>query len=165
MAVHFDLHKRYLKEWILDSDEFIKKGIKFKVLGRIEELPEDEQEVIRKCEEKTKNCSKYQFNVCLCYNGKDEIVDAVKAIIKEGYKPEEITVEVIKKHLYTKDIPAPEMMIKTGMLPEQRLSDFLLFDSGYAELFFTGTLWPDFSPEELDKMIDNFNLRERRFGK
>ena len=72
---------------------------------------------------------------------------------------------VIKQNLYTKDIPPPEMMIKTGMNPEQRISDFLLFDCGYSELFFTSTYWPAFAPKELDKMIDNFNQRQRRFGK
>lgn len=149
----------------MDSDEFIKQGIRFKILGRIEELPKDEQELIRKAEEKTKNCSKWYFNICLAYNGKDEIVDAVKEIIKKGYKPEDITTDLIKAHLYTRDIPAPDMIIKTGMFPEQRLSDFLLFDAGYSELFFTSTFWPDFTPEELDEMIENFKTRERRFGK
>jgi undecaprenyl diphosphate synthase len=165
LDIHFDLHKRYIKKHILDSDEFVKNKIKFKVLGRKELLPKDEQELIRKAEEKTKGFSDLIFNVCLCYNGKDEIVDAVKDIIKEGYKPEEITRDIIKQHIYTSDIPPPDMMIKTGMNPEKRISDFLLYDIGYTELFFTSTYWPDFIPEELDKLINEFKNRERRFGK
>lgn len=165
LKVHFGLHKKYLKKWILDSDDFIKEGVKFNVLGRKHLLPKDEQELIRKAEEKTKDCSKYVLNICLCYNGRDEIVDAVKKIIKKGLKPEDLDREVVKQHLYTKDIPAPEMMIKTGMNPEKRISDFLLYDAGYSELFFTSTFWPAFSPEELDKLVEEFNQRERRFGK
>ncbi|MFH0936147.1 MAG: polyprenyl diphosphate synthase [Candidatus Woesearchaeota archaeon] len=165
LDIHFGLHKKYIKKWVLDSDEFIKNKIRFMVLGRKELLPKDEQEIIREAEEKTKNFSDFTFNVCLCYNGRDEIVDAVKKIIKKDYKPEEITRDVIKQHIYTSDIPQPDMMIKTGMNPEKRISDFLLYDIGYTELFFTPTYWPDFTPEELDKLIDEFNVRERRFGK
>lgn len=165
LAVHFGLHKKYIKKWVLDSDEFVKNKTKFQVLGRKELLPKNEQELIREAEEKTKDFSGYIFNVCLCYNGRDEIVDSVKEIIKKGYKSDEITREIIKEHLYTKDLPPPEMMIKTGMNPEKRISDFLLYNVGYTELFFTSTFWPAFTPEELDKLIDEFNTRERRFGK
>ena len=135
------------------------------MLGRKELLPKDEQEIIKQAEEKTKNFSRFIFNVCLCYNGQDEIVDAVKEIIKKGIKPKEINRETIKQHLYTKDIPAPDMMIKTGMNPEKRISAFLLYDAAYTELFFTKTKWPDFSPKELDEMIEEHQKRERRFGK
>jgi len=165
LAVHFGLHKKYLKKWILESDEFVKNEAKFRVLGRKELLPKDEQEIIKQAEEKTKNFSRFIFNVCLCYNGQDEIVDAVKEIIKKGIKPKEISRETIKQHLYTKDIPAPDMMIKTGMNPEKRISAFLLYDAAYTELFFTKTKWPDFSPKELDEMIEEYQKRERRFGK
>jgi len=165
LAIHFGLHKKYIKEEILNSDRFVKEKIRFKVLGRVDELPKDEQKIIREAEEKTKDFSDFTFSVCLCYNGKDEIVDAVKEIIKKGYKSKDITTDIIKQHLYTKDIPPPDMMIKTGMNPEKRISDFLLFDSGYTELFFTSTFWPAFTSKELDKLIDEFNQRERRFGK
>lgn len=165
LACHFGLHKKYLKEWILDSDEFVKNKVKFKVLGRKELLPKDEQEMINRAEEKTKDFSDLFFNVCLAYNGQDEIVDATKKIIEKGIKSDEITREIIKENLYTKDIPAPDMMIKTGMNSEKRISGFLLYDVAYSELFFTSTLWPDFSPEELDKLIEEFNGRSRRFGR
>jgi len=164
LSHHFGLHKKYMKEWILDSDELTKNNVKFKVLGRKELLPKDEQELIKQSEEKTKDFSGLIFNVCLAYNGQDEIVDATKKIIEEGIEPNEITRDTIKQHLYTKDLPAPDMMIKTGMNPEKRISGFLLYDVSYSELFFTSILWPDFSPEELDKLIEEFNERQRRFG-
>ena len=164
LACHFGLHKKYIKEWILDSDYFFKKKIKFQVLGKKELLPKDEQEIIKEAEEKTKQFKENVFNVCLCYNGQDEIVDAVKKITKKEIKPEKITRETIKENLYTSSIPPPEMMIKTGMNPEKRLSGFLLFDIAYTELFFSPILWPDFSPKELDKVIEEYNQRERRFG-
>src|SRR3989344_5895017 len=165
LSYHFGLHKKYLKEWILDSVEFVKNKIRFQVLGRKELLPKEEQKMIQQAEEKTKGFSDYIFNVCIGYNGQDEIVDATKKIVDEGIKPQDITRETIKNHLYTKDIPPPDIMIKTGMNPEKRLSGFLLYDVAYSELFFTSTLWPDFSSEELDKIIEEFNNRERRFGR
>jgi|SRR3989344_980165 len=165
LVVHFGLHKDYIKKEILDSDQFVKNEVRFQVLGRKELLPKDEQELIKKAEEKTKNFSKFMLNVCLAYNGQDEIVDAVKEIIKKGIPKEKISREVIKQNLYTKDIPAPDMMIKTGMNPEKRISAFLLYDSAYTELFFTKTKWPAFSPKELDEMIKDFQNRERRFGR
>ena len=165
LAYHFGLHKKYMKEWILDSDEFVKNKVRFQVLGRKELLPADEQEMIKQAEEKTKDFSGLFLNVCIAYNGQDEIVDATKKIIEEGIKPNEITRETIKQHLYTKDLPAPDMVIKTGMNPEKRISGFLLYDIVYSELFFTSTLWPDFSPEKLDRLIEEFNNRERRFGR
>lgn len=165
LACHFGLHKKYIKKWILDSDDFVKNKTKFQVLGRRELLPKDEQELIKEAEEKTKNFKDHTFNVCLCYNGQDEIVDAIKKIIIKGIKPEEITRDLIKENLYTSDLPPPEMMIKTGMNPEKRISAFLLYDVAYTELFFSSILWPDFIPEELDKLIGEYNHRERRFGK
>ncbi|MBL7147912.1 MAG: di-trans,poly-cis-decaprenylcistransferase [Nanoarchaeota archaeon] len=165
LTFHFKLHKKYIKEKILDSDEFVKNKIKFQVLGRKELLPKDEQELIREAEEKTKDFSDYIFNVCLAYNGQDEIVDATKKIIENGIKPEDVTRDIIKQHLYTKDLPAPDMMIKTGMNPEKRISGFLLYDVAYTELFFTSTLWPDFTTEELDNLIQEYSQRQRRFGR
>lgn len=165
LAYHFGLHKQYIKQEILDTDRFVKDKIKFNVFGRIELLPKDEQQMLEQAIEKTKNFSDFHFNVCLAYNGNDEIVDAVKAIAAKGIKPEEITREAIKEHLYTKEMPAPELIIRTGMNPEQRLSGFLLWDSSYSEFFFTKTFWPDFSEQELTKILEEFSSRDRRMGK
>ena len=79
-------------------------------------------------------------------------------------KPEDVDREMIKKHLYTKDIPAPDLIVRTGMDPDARLSGFLLWDSSYAEFAFTKTYWPALTEEEVGKMIDEFDLRKRRKG-
>jgi len=165
LACHFNLHKKYIKKWILDSNDFVKNKTRFRVLGRRELLPKDEQELINRAEEKTKEFNDHFFNVCIGYNGQDEIVDAVKSIVNKGVKSGEVTRALIKDHLYTKDIPPPDMMIKTGMNPEKRVSAFLLYDIAYTELFFSPTLWPDFSCEELDGLINEYNQRMRRFGR
>lgn len=163
LAVHFGLHKDYIKKEILDSDRFLRDGIRFNVFGRIEMLPKDEQEMLKAAMEKTKNCSKLFFNACLAYDGQDEIVDAVNSIIAKGIK--KVDRDVIKQHLYTRDVPAPELIIRTGMSPEQRLSGFLLWDSSYSEFFFTKTLWPAFSEKELIGILEEFSKRDRRMGK
>lgn len=101
--------------------------------------------------------------MCLGYDGQDEIVDAVNSIIAAGIK--KVDRDIIKKHLYTRDMPAPELIIRTGMNPEARLSGFLLWDSSYSEFVFTKTLWPAFSEEELLQILEDYSKRERRFGK
>ena len=164
LAVHFGLHKKYLREEVLDTDRFLKEGIRFKVLGRVNKLPEDVKELIFQAEEKTRKCDKFFFNVCLVYNGQDEIVNAVQEIIKDGIPAEDITKDIIKKFLYTADTPAPELIVRTGMDPEKRLSGFLLWDSSYSEFAFTKTYWPALSDEEIDEIIADFEDRERRFG-
>ena len=165
VAFHFGLHKKYIREEILDNERFMKDGIRFNVLGRIDMLPKDEQQIIKEAMEKTKHNSKFFFNVCIAYNGQDEIVDAVRSLINKGVRAEQVTREMIKSNLYTKDIPAPDLIIRTGMNPDQRISAFLLWDSSYAEFAFTKTLWPDFSDQELGKILDEFEQRERREGK
>lgn len=164
VGVLFGLLKSYVKEEILDSDRFLEDGIRFKAIGRIDLLPQDVQELLLQAEAKTKDCNKFFFNVCLGYDGQEEIVDAVKRIVEDGIARDEITKEIVKRYLYTADIPAPDLIVRTGMYPEQRLSGFLLWDSSYAEFAFTKTYWPALSMEEIDKIIDDFSSRERRFG-
>jgi undecaprenyl diphosphate synthase len=127
-------------------------------------LPKDEQELIRQCMEKTRNNDKHVFTACIAYNGQDEIVDACRKIVAEGIKPQDIDREMIKKHLYTADIPAPELIVRTGMDPDMRLSGFLLWDSSYSEFAFTKTYWPALTEEEVGKIIDEFDIRKRRKG-
>ena len=166
LAEHFRLHKKYIKEEILNKGSgFVKNKTRFNVLGRINLLPKDEQELIHRAIEKTKNFSKCIFNVCLAYDGQEEIVDAVKKILIKKTNPNTINKKTIKQQLYTKDIPPPDIIIRTGMNPEQRLSGCLLFDSSYSELAFTKTLWPDFNEIELTKILNTLHQRQRRFGK
>ena len=162
---HFNLHKKYIKKLIVKNDNFVKRGIRFRVLGNKKLLPKDEQKLIRKAENKTKGCDKYFLNFCIAYSGREEIIQAIKKIIKSKIPSKKINEKLVKTFLYTNGIPEPEMMIKTGMNPEKRLSGFLLWDVAYTELFFSSTLWAEFTPRELDEMIIEFNMRERRFGK
>lgn len=153
---------------LLNKEEVHKKSVNVNVFGRINLLPKEVKEAILKTVEKTKNYSNHFFNLCLVYDGKDEIVDSVKEIAKKVKNNEidinEINRETIKKHLYTKDTPPPELIIRTGMKKEKRLSGFLLWDSSYSEFYFTEVLWPAFNEDELLKAIKNFQSRERRFG-
>lgn len=164
VAFHFGLHKKLFKKEVLDSERFMKDGVRLTVLGRLDMLPKDEQELIKECMEKTKDNDKYFLNLCIAYNGQDEIVDAVKELMKEGVKPEDVDREMIKKHLYTRDIPAPDLIVRTGMDPDARLSGFLLWDSSYAEFAFTKTYWPGLTEEEVGKIIDDYGERKRRKG-
>jgi len=164
LAVHFALHKKYL-ERELKSGRYEKDQIRFNVLGRISLLPKDEQNILKEAMEKSRNYHRFILNICIAYDGQEEIVDAAKSIIKQGINPEKINEELIKKNLYTAEFPPPELIIRTGMFPEQRLSGFLLWDSSYSELHFTKTLWPDFSIQELKSILDDYQNREIRKGK
>ena len=164
LAVHYSLHKKYL-ERELNSGRYKKDGIRFNVFGRLSNLPQSEQDILKDAMEKSKKYNKFILNTCIGYDGQEEIVDSVKEIIKKGVKIDKINEKTIKDNLYTKNTPAPEIIIRTGMFPEQRLSGFLLWDSSYSEFFFTKTLWPDFTVKELKSIINNYNKRQRRFGK
>ena len=164
LAVHYSLHKKYL-ERELNSERYKKDGIRFNVFGRLSNLPESEQDILKKAMNKSKKYNKFILNTCIGYDGQEEIVDSVREITKKGINPNKINEKTIKNNLYTKNTPAPEIIIRTGMFPEQRLSGFLLWDSSYSEFFFTKTLWPDFTVKELKSIINNYNKRQRRFGK
>ena len=133
-------------------------------------IPEDAKRSLEKTLEKTKNNTGLQFNIALNYGGRDEIRRAVCAIgekVKNGeLLPEDITEEVISDHLYTgklkENVPDPELMIRTS--GEIRLSNYLLWQTAYSEFVFTDVLWPDFTPEEYEKCIEEYQSRDRRFG-
>lgn len=139
-----------------------KLGVRFRHLGRIDGLPEFLQEKIRNAVELT--CNNLGITVCVAlnYGGRNDIIDAVKAILSSGVKPEEITEQTIEKYLSTHGIPEPDLVIRTS--GENRLSNFLVWETAYSELFFTPTLWPDFTPEILDQALESFSKRKRRFG-
>ena len=156
----FDLLIRLVKE---KKEEYRNRGIKVVALGDITQFP---QRVRRAIEEITKIIIKNEtmrVNLALNYGGRDEIVRAVRQIVKEGLKPEEIDEKVIADHLYTNDVPDPDLIIRPG--GEKRLSNFLLWQLSYSEIYFTDVLWPDFTPKELDKALADYAERERRFGK
>ncbi len=156
----------------VDSDlrELVENNVKVKVLGDYSMLPQDAVRSLDRTLEETKDNTGLQFNIALNYGGRDEIKKAVQSIgekIREGLlAPEDITEETITAELYTgagyADVPDPELIIRTS--GELRLSNFLLWQSAYSELVFPQVMWPDFTPEEYEKAIADYQSRERRFG-
>ena len=142
-----------------ELDTYIKNKVKFEVIGDISKFSKKLQNRINYTKEKTKNFNKLIQILALNYGSRDEITRAVKKLCASN---EEITEENINKNLDTANFPDVDLLIRTS--GEIRLSNFLLWQVAYAEMFFTPTLWPDFTSKELDEIINNFKKRERRFG-
>ena len=157
------LHEYLSKE----SAELMKRGIKIIISGNLDNLEERLKNKIQQVEELSKNNSKLTLNVAFSYGARQEIVDAVKKIAV-AVKNQEITIENIdedlfKKHLYRPEIPDPDLLIRTA--GDLRISNFLLWQIAYTEFYFSEKFWPEFNKSELLKAINNFNKRERRYGK
>lgn len=156
------LMKLVYKKLNSELTELHQKNAKIKFIGDRTRLSTQLIDTINSAEEKTKNNTGLVFNMCFDYSGQHDIIQAVNRIIKNN-EYTEITEEILAKHLYTNDMPNPELVIRTS--GEHRLSNFLLWQSAYSELYFTDTYWPDFSPQDLDTAISWYKNRERRFGK
>ncbi|MGN1030288.1 MAG: polyprenyl diphosphate synthase [Butyricicoccaceae bacterium] len=159
-----DLFRKYLKEAV---ETMAEKNIAVRVLGDLSVLPEDIQQQIRECDEIANGLDDPAVaSLCINYGGRDEIKNAVRAIAKKvqagELAPDEISEQTITEHLYSADLPDPDLIIRPS--GEIRISNFLLWQSAYAEYYFTDILWPDFKPEDLDRAIEEFNRRNRRFG-
>ncbi len=146
-----------------DINEFNKKGLKMRFIGQLEKYPKKLNQLIKQAEKLTKNNKKGTLIICLSYGGRSEIVDAIKKIIKKNINLNKITEKLIYKNLYSPDVPEPDLIVRTG--GEMRLSNFLTWQSVYSELYFTKTLWPDFSKKEFNKILKEYNNHQRRFGK
>jgi undecaprenyl diphosphate synthase len=144
-------------------EEYRKSGIRFFVLGNFQAFPLKVRDAIKKIMDVVLDKERLKFNVALNYGGRDEIVNAIKNIVKDGVKPNQINEKLISNYLYTKGQPDPDLIIRPG--GEYRLSNFLLWQMSYAELYFTDILWPDFTPQKLDKAIVWYQQRHRRLGK
>ena len=151
------LLKVYFKKFI---KKVVGKNVRLRVIGGREELSSDLIKVIEDGEKKSQENTKYNLNVALNYGGRQEIVSAVNKLISEG---KEVTVDSVSSALYTAPCGEPDLIIRTG--GEYRLSNFLLYQGAYSELYFCDVLWPDFDEVEFDKAIENFSQRKRRFGK
>ena len=153
-----------------DLKGLIENNVRVTVLGDYTTLPDDAVKSLEKTLESTKDNTGLQFNIALNYGGRDELKKAVQQIacrVKEGrIAPEDITEDTVAEYLYTgkayNDVPDPELIIRTS--GELRLSNFLLWQSAYSELVFPDVMWPDFTPEEYEKAIEDYQSRERRFG-
>ena len=139
--------------------KIIKNGIRLNVMGDISVLSEDLKEIIKKQMKETEKFSEHVLNIAINYGGKAEIVKAVKEIVENK---EDITEENISKHLYTFEFGEPELIIRTS--GEKRLSNFMLYQSAYSELYFTDVLWPDFDEKCFEEAIADYCKRNRRFG-
>lgn len=152
-----------LKIFTSDLKELTDKGFKIVVSGNHNRLDKKIISAIAKATEQTSANTKGTINLCFNYGGQTEIVDAVKKIIKKGTKADDVTIELLRENLYHPELPPVDYIIRTS--GEQRLSNFLLWDSAYAELQFVPIHWPDFDRAELDKVIAVYASRMRRFGK
>ena len=139
--------------------KIIKKGVRLNVMGDIERLSDKLRNVIEDAMDKSKHNTEFVINIGINYGGRQEIVRAVNKLISDK---KEITVENISNNLYTTGFGEPDLIIRTG--GELRLSNFMLFQGAYSELYFTDVLWPDFNEEELDKALDEYSSRNRRYG-
>jgi undecaprenyl diphosphate synthase len=156
-----------LREYLLkEREEMIKNNIRLSAIGRIEDLPYDVQDILRKTIRETQQCDGMILNLALSYGGRSEILHAVRGIVSDLQKgrmrPEEINAQRFSQYLWTRGIPDPDLLIRTS--GEFRISNFLLWQVAYTELYITETLWPDFNREELLKAIADYQSRERRFG-
>ena len=155
---------RLISQGIQDElDELDARGVRILHSGRMAGVSPSLQEEIREAVERTKNNDVITLNVAFNYGGRAEIVDAVKAIMREGVALEDVSEELISQHLYAPDLPDPDLIIRTG--GEFRLSNFLIWQAAYAEFYSTPTYWPDFDEAELRKAVAVFQHRDRRFGK
>lgn len=157
-----------LKEYLVkEGEEMVKNNIRLNAIGRLEDLPQDVLITLRETMKKTEKCDGMILNLALSYGGRSEILHAVRGIIsdlKKGkLKEEEIDLSAFQKYLWTGDLPDPDLLIRTS--GESRISNFLLYQIAYTELYLTRTLWPDFNRKELLKAIADYQLRERRFGR
>lgn len=144
------------------ADELIENDIRVLVLGSRDRLPKKVIESIEIIENKTAHGSRATFAVCLNYGGHVEIVDAVKSIVHQGVKPDDITADLIAQNLYVPDVPPIDLIIRTS--GEQRLSNFMLWRAAYSEFIFRDEMWPDFTVDALDECLLEYSKRQRRFG-
>ena len=145
-----------------ETQTLIVKNVRFRYLGRTDRLPPQLQQAIARALEVTRNNTGLTLSVALDYGGRDEIVQAVRRIVKDGVPAEEISGELLQGYLYTRDLPDPDIIVRTA--GEQRLSNFLIWQSVYSEYYYSPVFWPDFDEEELAQAIQAFSHRKRRFG-
>ena len=152
-------------EDVIDSelDEMNERGVQLRHLGRLNRLSEELQAKVHQAVELTKDNHRLHLSIAWNYGGRDEIVQAVEKITAAGIGPEDITEDLISQHLYTSEIPDPDLIIRTS--GELRVSNFLIWQGAYAEWFVTPKYWPDFGREELLEALIDYAERERRFGK
>jgi len=145
-----------------ELDSLVENGIKLSFLGVEKNLDKKILRKMKKAEKMTKNGSNLVLNVAFNYSGRLEILSAVKEIIKDGLKPEDLNEMTFSKYLYTREIPDPDLLIRTS--GEFRISNYLLWQIAYSEIYITDTLWPDFTVDNFKEALNDYKKRDRRFG-
>jgi undecaprenyl diphosphate synthase len=146
-----------------ETDELCAQGVRIRLLGRLDELPEATRASIGEALDATAGGQRLQLNIAFNYAGRTELVDAFRTLAASGIAADEIDEGAISAALYTAGLPDPDLVIRTG--GEQRLSNFLIWQSAYAELYTCDALWPDFGPDAFDAALLEFASRQRRFGR
>ncbi len=153
---------KIFKEYLEDAKNFKDENIQVQFIGDRSVLDADIQRLMKESEDASADATGLHLNIAINYGGRDEIVHAVKNIVDSGVSADEITEQTITDSLYTAGQPDPDFIIRPS--GEYRLSNYLIWQSAYAEYWFSDILWPDFKPKDLDKAIEEFNKRNRRFG-
>lgn len=153
---------KIFKEYLEDAKNFKDENIQVQFIGDRSVLSPEIQRLMKESEDASQNATGLHLNIAINYGGRDEIVTAVKNIMNSGLKAEDITEQTISEYLYTAGQPDPDFIIRPS--GEYRLSNYLIWQAAYSEYWFSDILWPDFKPKDLDKAIEDFNRRNRRFG-
>jgi len=157
------LLKRFLTS---EKNEMLENNIRLNAIGEIERLPDDVGQILHQTREATRNNTGLLLNLALSYGGRSEIVRMARHLSQETVegrvRPDDITEDLVSAHLYTRNIPDPDLLIRTS--GEMRISNFLLWQIAYAEIYITDTLWPDFNRSEYIQIVKDYQNRERRFG-
>jgi undecaprenyl diphosphate synthase len=143
--------------------ELHEQGVQLRHIGRLDRLEPGLRQKVVNAVERTKNNDRLILSVAFNYGGRDEIICAIKEMVSDGLKPEDISEEMVARYLFTAGVPDPDLIIRTS--GEMRLSNFLIWQAAYSEWYVTPTLWPDFGKEELSKAVADFALRDRRYGR
>jgi undecaprenyl diphosphate synthase len=151
-------------EDVIDRElaELDKEGVQLRHIGRLERLSAGLQEKVQAAIERTKNNERLVLIVAFNYGGRDEIVQAIQRLIRDGVDPDQVTADLVSHYLYTAGVPDPDLIIRTS--GELRVSNFLIWQGAYAELYSTPAFWPDFDKEEYRRALDTFAQRDRRYG-
>ena len=157
----FRLFEKDLLSILARKDELLRKDLKVRFLGRVGLFPEKLSSAMRRVEEMTSGERKYTLNLLLAYGGRNEIVDAVNSLIKEGAK--KVDEGMLSSHMYTRGLPDPDLVIRTS--GEKRLSGLLPWQTVYSEIYFSEKLWPDFTREDFSDALGFYAKTQRRFGK
>jgi undecaprenyl diphosphate synthase len=152
-------------EDVIDKElgELSKEGVQLRHIGRLEHVNPSLRDKVLSAVEQTKNNTRLKLNIAFNYGGRDEIVCAIRTMLNNGVKPEDVNEQLISQYMFTAGIPDPDLIVRTS--GEMRISNFLIWQSAYSEWYVTDSYWPDFDKEELRKALVDYNQRERRFGR